>query len=65
MGSFTADGAGGGQYAPTLAQGKSQRRRDGGSESDKAVTRLYRVTAWFRSRRGSDGAGLAGLLQAP
>ncbi|MBS3935225.1 MAG: hypothetical protein KGZ43_03550, partial [Sulfuritalea sp.] len=35
------------------------------SEGTKAVARFYRVTAWWSPRRGSDGAGLAGLLQAP
>ena len=32
---------------------KSRRWRHGDSKSDKAVTQLYRVTAWFRMRRGS------------
>jgi hypothetical protein len=60
-----ADGAGGGQHAQTLAKAKSRRWRDGGKGTREAVARLYRATAWFRMRCGSDGAGLAGLLQAP
>ena len=32
---------------------KSRRWRYGDSKSDKAVTQPYRVTAWFRMRRGS------------
>jgi hypothetical protein len=32
---------------------KSRRWRHGNSKSDKAVTQSYRVTAWFRMRRGS------------
>ena len=32
---------------------KSRRWRHGDSKRDKAVTQLYRVTAWFRMRRGS------------
>ncbi len=32
---------------------KSRRWRDGDSKRDKAVTQLYRVTAWFRMRHGS------------
>ena len=53
VGSFIADGADGGQHATQPAQGKSRRWRDGGSESDKAVTRPYRVTARFSTRHGS------------
>ncbi len=60
-----ADGAGGGQSTQTLARGKSRRWWDGGKGTRKAVARLYRATAWFRMRCSSDGAGLAGLLQAP
>ena len=57
-----ADGAGGGQSAQTLAKGKSRRWRDGGKRTRVAVARLYRATAWFRMRCGSDGAGLAGFI---
>ena len=32
---------------------KGRRWRHGDSKSDKAVTQPYRVTAWFRMRRGS------------
>jgi len=53
VGSFIADGAGGGHHAAKAAQGKSRRWRCGDSRRDKAVTQLYRVTARFRSRRGS------------
>jgi len=53
VGSFIADGADGGQNARKLGQSKSRRWRDGDSRRDKAVTQLYRVTAWFRSQRGS------------
>ena len=48
VGSFIADGAGGGQHATKAAQGKSRRWWYGNSKRDKAVTQLHRVTAWFR-----------------
>jgi hypothetical protein len=57
-----ADGAGGGQTAQTLANAKSRRWQDGGKGVREAVARLYRATAWFRMRCGSDGAGLAGFV---
>ena len=51
VGSFIADGAGGGQYATKPAKGKSRRWQDGNSRSDKAVARS--ATAWFSTRHGS------------
>jgi len=47
-----ANGAGGGQYARTLAKAKSRRWRDGGKGTRGAVARFFRATA-------------RGLLQAP
>ncbi|MDP2794653.1 MAG: hypothetical protein Q8O25_11360, partial [Sulfurisoma sp.] len=52
VGGFIADGAGGGQTATRPAKNKSRRWRDGDSRRDEAVTRFYRVTAWFRLRCG-------------
>jgi len=43
-------------------QGKSRRWRDGDYRGHKALTQSYRVTARFRMRRGSDGAGIAGFF---
>ena len=67
VGGFIADGAGGGQYVTMPAKRKSQRWRHGGSGRDEAVTRPYRVTAWWNPRRGSRlraASWRAGLLLA-
>ena len=61
VGSFTADGADGGQVAPRQTTCKSRRWRHGDGRRHEAVTQPYRVTARHSRRGGSDGAGLAGL----